>query len=653
MRVRRAGGQSRARGAAVLDALRAEACRRGAARASGRRPGSTSARARTAEIALSILAEIVAVRRAPRACRAGGAARPRAAPQRRPGVRHDGRRRRRDTPDAPATAAFCCEGCRDAWLARAGWRAPFVAGLVLAAGGSSRLGRPKQLLPYRGATLLDHVLATARACALRPAARRARRRGGRRARRASTCAAPRSSSTTATATGCSSSIAAAIGGARPARPTCSCCCSATSRASRRRRCARCWPAAATRRSPSAATRTAAATRSRSRARSSATWRALHGDKAVWKLLDRRADDVAEVPRARAGARATSTPGRTTRRCSRGDAVTPGARRRRRGAAVPDVAALARGSTASDYLADEGLATALFLSLRLPQPLLLEGEAGVGKTEAAKALAAALDTPLIRLQCYEGIDAAEALYEWNYPRQLLRIRLAEAGRRATLAEDDLFGARVPRPPARCCEAIEHPGPLPAVLLIDELDRADDDFEAFLLELLAEAAVTVPELGTIRAHAPARRGADLQPHARPARRAQAPLPVPLDRLPERRARGGDRPPARARRARRRSPPTSPRRVAAAARGRRPEAAGDRRGDRLGRGARAARRRAPRRGGAPSARSARCSSTARTRSSCARAGSSALVAATADACGALSATRRWPPSRSAARCAPPGCR
>jgi MoxR-like ATPase len=166
--------------------------------------------------------------------------------------------------------------------------------------------------------------------------------------------------------------------------------------------------------------------------------------------------------------------------------------------VPDVAALAASLDAADYLADEGLATAMFLSLRLPQPLLLEGEAGVGKTEAARALAAALGTPLIRLQCYEGMDSSEALYEWNYPRQLLRIRLAEASGE-DLGEDDLFGREylIRRP---VLEAIEHPGPLPAVLLVDELDRADHDFEAFLLELLADAAVTVPELGTIRATVP---------------------------------------------------------------------------------------------------------------------------------------------------------
>jgi MoxR-like ATPase len=170
------------------------------------------------------------------------------------------------------------------------------------------------------------------------------------------------------------------------------------------------------------------------------------------------------------------------------------------AAVPDIESLGRQLDRVDYLADPGLATALFLSLRLPQPLLLEGEAGVGKTEAAKALARALDTRLIRLQCYEGIDAAEALYEWNYPRQLLRIRAAEATG-AQFSEDELFGEDflIARP---LLEAIRHPGPLPAVLLIDELDRADDEFEAFLFELLGEASVTIPEIGTVRArHMPA--------------------------------------------------------------------------------------------------------------------------------------------------------
>jgi MoxR-like ATPase len=166
--------------------------------------------------------------------------------------------------------------------------------------------------------------------------------------------------------------------------------------------------------------------------------------------------------------------------------------------APDVETLAQRLASVDYLVDEGLATAMFLGLRLPQPLLLEGEAGVGKTEAGKALAAVLDTPLIRLQCYDGIDATEALYEWNYPRQLLSIRLAEANKEQ-LTEGTLFGSDylIRRPLLR---ALEHPGPRPAVLLIDEIDRADDDFEAFLLELLGEAAVTIPELGTVRATHP---------------------------------------------------------------------------------------------------------------------------------------------------------
>src|SRR6201995_4007350 len=145
------------------------------------------------------------------------------------------------------------------------------------------------------------------------------------------------------------------------------------------------------------------------------------------------------------------------------------------ALAPDVETLAQRLGVVDYLVDEALGTSIFLSLRLPQPLLLEGEAGVGKTEAARSLAMVLDTPLIRLQCYEGIDAAEALYEWNYPRQLLAIRLAESGG-GSLSEKELFGPEylIQRP---LLAALEHPGPRPAVLLIDEVDRADDDFEAF--------------------------------------------------------------------------------------------------------------------------------------------------------------------------------
>jgi len=155
-------------------------------------------------------------------------------------------------------------------------------------------------------------------------------------------------------------------------------------------------------------------------------------------------------------------------------------------------------SAHGYIADQGLATALYIATKLPQPLLLEGEAGVGKTEAAKTLAVILHTPLLRLQCYEGINASEALYEWNYPRQLLGIRVAEAEKKP-LTEESLFTRDylLERPLLR---AIEHEGPEPAVLLIDEVDRADEEFEAFLLELLAEGSVTIPELGTIHAKIP---------------------------------------------------------------------------------------------------------------------------------------------------------
>jgi MoxR-like ATPase len=166
--------------------------------------------------------------------------------------------------------------------------------------------------------------------------------------------------------------------------------------------------------------------------------------------------------------------------------------------VPDIATLRKGLEETGYLTDEGLATALFCAVRLPQPILLEGEAGVGKTQAAKSLASMLGTTLIRLQCYDGIEAAEALYEWNYPRQLLAIRLAEA-EGTHLREAELFGPDylVERP---LLQAVRHPGPLPAVLLIDEVDRADEEFEAFLFELLAEGSITIPEIGTVTATVP---------------------------------------------------------------------------------------------------------------------------------------------------------
>ncbi len=150
-----------------------------------------------------------------------------------------------------------------------------------------------------------------------------------------------------------------------------------------------------------------------------------------------------------------------------------------------------------YLADEGLATAVFLALRLRRPLLLEGEAGVGKTEVAKVLSRWTGGELLRLQCYEGIDAAQAVYEWDYSRQLLHIRAAET--RGEDVEDELFSERflVRRP---LLQAIAHGSGPPPVLLIDEVDRADDEFEAFLLEILSDYSVTVPELGTFHADVP---------------------------------------------------------------------------------------------------------------------------------------------------------
>src|SRR5438128_5161660 len=162
--------------------------------------------------------------------------------------------------------------------------------------------------------------------------------------------------------------------------------------------------------------------------------------------------------------------------------------------VDEVAAALEGER---YVADRGLAVTLYLALRLGKPLFVEGEAGVGKTEIAKALASALGRRLIRLQCYEGLDVATAVYDWDYPRQILEIRLAEGEGRASDARDRIYSERflIKRP---LLEAITDVGG--PVLLIDEIDRADEEFEAYLLELLSDFQITVPELGTFRAAAP---------------------------------------------------------------------------------------------------------------------------------------------------------
>ena len=163
-----------------------------------------------------------------------------------------------------------------------------------------------------------------------------------------------------------------------------------------------------------------------------------------------------------------------------------------------VEAVSEALARHEYLADEGLATAIFLSLRLGRPLLLEGEAGVGKTEVAKVLSRWTGGDLLRLQCYEGIDAAQAVYEWDYSRQLLHLRAVEASH-AEVHEDELYSERflVKRPLLR---AIDYSGDTPPVLLVDEVDRADDEFEAFLLEILSDYSVTVPELATFTAEVP---------------------------------------------------------------------------------------------------------------------------------------------------------
>src|SRR5690242_18813013 len=168
--------------------------------------------------------------------------------------------------------------------------------------------------------------------------------------------------------------------------------------------------------------------------------------------------------------------------------------------VNSVDDVARGLAAHDYLADEGLATAIYLAMTLQRPLLLEGEAGVGKTEVAKVLARWTGGELVRLQCYEGIDASQAVYEWDYSRQLLHLRAVEASHQE-VDEDELYSERflVKRPLLRALSS-SAPTDVPPVLLIDEVDRADDEFEAFLLEILSDWSISVPEIGVVRAEVP---------------------------------------------------------------------------------------------------------------------------------------------------------
>ena len=516
-RPRRGGGAAPRRcerGVPVRRAGRQRACaaRRCSPRCDGGRDAGARARrdagrarhrrAHAEEIALSILAEIVAVRRARRgaAATAAGAPAPATAVDPVCGMtvvrgRHAAARARR------ATVAFCCEGCRDDLRAGSGpvppSADPFVAGLVLAAGGSRRLGRPKQLLPLRRRRRCSTTCsATARACRVRPA-RRARSaaradevRAARRPR-----AAPTSSSTDGYGDGL---LVLDRRGARRAGPALRRARAAARRPARRRarrRCARCSPAAATRRWPSAATRTAAGTRSPSRARAvrrpGGAARRQGGVEAARPARRRRRRGARSPGRSRA----TSTPGRTTRRCwRRSDAVSA---RRARGAAaespaVPTSRRSPRGSTRSTTSPTRAWPRRCSSPCASRSRCCSRARPASARPRRPRRWPRRSDTPLIRLQCYEGIDAAEALYEWNYPRQLLRIRLAEAAG-DELAEDDLFGRRVPRRAARCCRRSSTRARCPAVLLIDELDRADDDFEAFLLELLAEASRDDPRAG----------------------------------------------------------------------------------------------------------------------------------------------------------------
>ncbi len=250
--------------------------------------------------------------------------------------------------------------------------------------------------------------------------------------------------------------------------------------------------------------------------------------------------------------------------------------------IGSVEEVERALQTESYLPDRGLATAIFLALQMKRPLLLEGEAGVGKTEVGKTLARLLGANLIRLQCYEGIDASQALYEWDCARQLLYARTLQEGRSRAERVSALYGPDflVERPLLAAIRAGAG-----AVLLIDELDRADDEFEAFLLEVLSDFTVTVPSSARSRRRSRRRRH-HLESHARAARRAETPLPLPLDRFPRPGARGRDHPAARTGSLGGACPLGGGDGRAAAEHGPR-EAPGRGGGDRLGRGALAPRR------------------------------------------------------------------
>ncbi len=195
-----------------------------------------------------------------------------------------------------------------------------------------------------------------------------------------------------------------------------------------------------------------------------------------------------------------------------------------------IEAVQAGLRTHNYIADRGLATTLFLALKMQRPLFLEGEAGVGKTEVAKVLAGMLGGQLIRLQCYEGLDVNTAVYEWNYARQMLQIRMLEADKQDQDAiQQEIFGPDylIKRPLLTALEAGTMDSPV--VLLIDELDRADEEFEAFLLELLSDFQITIPELGTIKATVPPPCHHHLQQDAGNPRCTEKTVPLSLGRLP----------------------------------------------------------------------------------------------------------------------------